>query len=1009
MKRQVAIILSLVLVLGSMVPKAMGSIEQFKDGDVIVKYIGEKLPEGKVFNIEEVYHFENAQEGAFSLVHYTSHTLNTQKLIDKLQKVKGVVYAESNASCYMTALTNDPYVWKMWYLNNNEDTNMTSEGAENSSEAQLPVNIDIASLWLKDKALKENVVALIDTGVDYTHPDLVENMWENTTSLPGKCGYNFIDDNADPMDEIGHGTHCAGIIAAKVNNEIGIAGMSHQTKIMALKHIDESGEGKVNQAIAAYQYVLDAKKEGVNIVAICNAWGSKENPKALEDIIVAAGEAGIISVCAAGNSGLDLDQDKIFPPGYNLPYTIVVGASTPNDEIASFSNYGKYTVDVLAPGTSMLSTYNKEAYVPALSNENEVRLGFEDNKIGFTGENISITDQVAFEGNHGLVWELNVTPAQVQYEAGNENAKNSITLDIPESQEERYLGLSFWSQCPANNPEVIPSCYVEAYQNGTWENIGSFNIAANNYWTSEFFKLTAGTTKIRLVALGITETGKLYLDDVGIGKSIGKYCYLQGTSMSAALVSGEVAMLRRLFPNEDIRRIRDRVVGGVNHISSDLVSASGRVDMKRAVENPYAVMHRLIRGDNGNIKIMGQFFGINPGTISLNGEALQVIAWTDTEITAKYMGDFTGFGQFTLTRYEGDTTHQLLPVNNKAYNFTRHAPLPIALSHMAVAAHENKIYVTAGMREDYTPNEALLVYDIKTDTWSQLADLPKTAYLEGYARGAKLVPLKQNLLLVVFDQAQAKNIYYIYNIKEDVWEEKSYEVEPDAREYAALVNYGNEVYMIGGLPKGAHTGDANLSKEIWKLNKEKSWEKVGALNEGRYAPIVSVAGDCLMITGGYNALGQALVSTEIYNGRDIVRGADLPFDGVSNQNTVYGGGEKLYVMTDGISFPVSGIVYNQEAGTWEESPYRLGYTTMEGMGSAAVHNKLYSIGGVADYRPISTVESMQIEANTSENIHASIETSYIIWAIVIGVIIILVILLIIWIRKKRKPKKIYVR
>lgn len=1011
MKRRVAMILSVVLVLGSMVPKAMGNIEPFKEGDVIVKYIGERPPETKGVNIKEVYHFQNAQEGEFSLVHYTSHVLDTQKLIERLQKVEGVIYAESNASCYMTALTNDPYVSNMWYLrqNENSDTNINNEDNQQNDQTAMPANINIESLWVKDEGLKENVVAIIDTGVDYTHPDLVENMWENTTSLPGKYGYNFIDDNADPMDEVGHGTHCAGIIAAKVNNEIGIAGISHQTKIMALKHIDASGEGKVSQAIAAYQYVLDAQKEGVNIVAICNAWGSKENPKALEDIIVAAGEAGIISVCAAGNNRTDLDQDKLFPPGYNLPYTIVVGASTPNDEMASFSNYGKYTVDVFAPGTSMLSTYSKEAYIPALSDTNEVYLGFEDNQIGFNGANISITDQIAFEGKCGLVWQLKKDEVPVQYEVGSSNTPNSITLDLPTSEAERYFGLSFWSQCPANNPENMPTCYVEAYNNGKWENIGAFNIEANNYWTSESFKLIKGTTKVRLVATGITEASKLYLDDVGVGKSIGKYCYLQGTSMSAALVSGEVAMLRRLFPNEEIIRIRDRVIGGVKQLPSSLVSASGRVDMKRAVENPYAVMHKLIRGDNGNIKIKGQFFGINPGTICLNGEALEVMAWTDTEITAKYMGNFTGLGEFVLTRYNGDTTNQLLLVENKAYGFTRHTPLPIALSHMAVANHENKIYVTAGMGEDYTPNEALLVYDIKTDTWTQLADLPQASNLESYARGARMVPMKQHLLLVVFDQSQAKNMYYVYNIKDDVWEEKSYEIMPSAREYPALINYGNEVYMIGGLPKGAHTGNVEISREIWKLNKEKTWEKVGMLNEGRYAPIVDIVGDSLVITGGYNTVGKPLVSTEIYNGKEIISGANLPFDGVSNQNTVYGGGEKLYIMTDGMSFPAAGIVYNKEANNWEESPYRLSYTTMEGMGSVAGHNRLYSIGGVSDYRPVRTLESMPIEGRTGENIKPAIAPSYVIGAIVLTLVIILIILLLIWIRKKRKPKKLYVR
>lgn len=1016
MKRQIAFILSLLMVLSSIVTQAMGNIEKFEEGDVIVKYIGESPPQVKGMNIEEVYTFENALEGNYSLVHYTSHILSTQALIKVFQEIDGVVYAEANVPCYMMALTDAPYTSNVWYLNNEAMNNEAISGEVTYDELDYneesgQVDLGIESLWGKNKDLEENVVALIDTGVDYTHPDLAQNMWQNTTNLPGKYGYNFIEDNEDPMDEVGHGTHCAGLIAAEANNEIGTVGISRKTKIMALKYMDETGKGNVNKVIAAYKYVLDAKKQGVNIVAICNSWGSTQNPKALEDIIVSAGEMGIISVCAAGNNGLNLDQDKVFPAGYHLPYTIVVGASTPNDELANFSNYGKYTVDVLAPGTSMLSTYPQEAYIPTLSTENNLLLDFEDGNIGFSGNNIRIIDQVAFEGTHALMWQLGITPVEEIYEAGNINTNyvNAITLEVSPNEETVYLGLNFWSQCPTNIDGTMPMCYVEAYQNNTWVNVGQFSIESNNFWNSKYFKLGTGITKVRLICHNIAEGSILYLDDVGIGKGTGRYCYLQGTSMSAALVAGEVAMLRRLFPNEGITKLQGRVIGGVDHILTDLVASSGRVNMKRAVENPYAVIQKLIQGDNGNIKIRGQFFGINPGTITLNGAPLDIMAWTDTEITAKYMGDFDGYGEFTLTRYDGGVTKQLLMIENKAYKWIAHAAMPVALTNVGSAVYDHKIYVVGGTLEDQTPSQALLVYDIKIDTWQQLSDLPTINHLQSYASGGSLVPLKEKLLYVTFDEAQAKNIYYIYNIKTDLWEEKNYEVVPQPREYAALINYKNEVYMIGGLPRGDYTGQVELSQDIWQLNKDKHWEKVGTLSEGRYAPIVSVIDDQLIITGGYNTLGEPVISTEIYNGKQIVRGTHLPFAGMSSQNTVFGGGEKLYIMTDGISFPKSGIVYIPSTGTWEESPYRLGYAQMKGMGSATVYNKLYGIGGTADYRIVNTLESIAIENNINENIENSIATPYIIGASIIVILIILIVLIIIWMRKRRKPKKMYIR
>lgn len=1003
MKRQIALILSLLMVLGGSAPYAMGNIKKVEEGDVIVKYLGNMPPKIHLKNAvcNGTYTFENNTEGIYSLAHYTSKACSTKELINAFNKLEGVVYAEANSSCHVAALPNDPYAPNQWYLSNQEID------YERSSQ----VDIGIESLWAKGDELEENVVAIIDTGVDYTHPDLIDNIWDNTTTLPGKHGYNFIDQNDDPMDNIGHGTHCAGIIAAKANNELGITGVSRRTKIMALKYMDETGNGMMSQAIAAYEYIIEAQKQGVNVVAISNSWENTDNPKALEDIIRSAGEKGIISVCAAGNSGANLDIEKTFPAGYNSPYTIVVAASTPDDQLASFSCYGKDTVDVAAPGTSMLSCYNREAYIPTLSNDNTILLNFEDNIIGFLGNNISITDQVAFEGTHALAWQLTPSPMEEMYIEGDTNIKyvNEITLDIPEAAENLYLGLNFWSQCPIRNEGMPPICYVEAYQNNMWMNIGRLNIESINFWNSNFFEISPGTTKLRLICTGIAEGSTLYLDDVGVGKTTGKYFYLQGTSTAAPVVTGEVAMLKRLFPNEDTTKIRARVVGGVDHTMPGMVASDGRINVKRAVENPYAVMNELIQGDNGNIKIKGQFFGINPGVLTLNGQQLEVTAWTDTEITAKYTGGFDGYGEFALTRGDGETSTQLLIINNKAYNWTHHAPMPLALKNAVAVAYGDMIYVMGGTLEDNEPSQALLAYNIKEDYWSRLTDLPATDNIASYASGSGAAGLKDKILFVTFDSKYNKNDYYVYSIKEDVWEKQEYEVVPEPREYAAVVAYDNEVYMVGGIPRGDYTGQEALSQDIWKLSKDKKWEKVVSLNEGRYAPIVAVVEDKMVITGGRMDNGSAVVSTETYDGKQIERGTDLPYAGLDRQNTVFGGGKKLYVMTDGISFESSGLIYALDTATWENSSYRLGYKRIEGVASAASNDNLYGIGGTADYRFMNSVESIAIEGNLPETIGTTNYRPYIIGGGIIIVVIVLIILIVLWLKKRRKPKKMYIR
>ena len=194
---------------------------------------------------------------------------------------------------------NDPMFNEQWALSNTGQNG----GKENADMSALKA-------WEKTRGDSNVVIAVLDTGVDYTHPDLVTNMWFRPDNVPQYTddelgtfndtnGFDAADNQSDPMDDNGHGTHCAGIIGAEGNNDEGIAGINWKVQIMPLKFLGKGGFGSVKDAIESINYAIDRKRNGVNIRVISASWGSTQYSKALEDAIRAAGEAGIL-ICRGG-------------------------------------------------------------------------------------------------------------------------------------------------------------------------------------------------------------------------------------------------------------------------------------------------------------------------------------------------------------------------------------------------------------------------------------------------------------------------------------------------------------------------------------------------------------------------------------------------------------------------------------------------------------------------------------------------------------------------------------
>lgn len=247
-----------------------------------------------------------------------------------------VEYAEPDYQLQPTLVPNDPQFNVLWGLKNPSTTY---------------ADISAPTGWDTLNSAANVVVAVIDSGVRYTHEDLAANMWINPRD--GSHGFNALDGSNNPWDDNGHGTLVAGVIGAAGNNGKGVAGVAWRVQLMACKFLDSTGNGFVSDAIECIEF---ARTNGAQVINA--SWGGYAFSAALADAVADAGRAGIVFVAAAGNDGANNDATPFYPASYSLDNVVSVTATTPSDALASFSNYGAQSVHLGAPGYSIYSTCN---------------------------------------------------------------------------------------------------------------------------------------------------------------------------------------------------------------------------------------------------------------------------------------------------------------------------------------------------------------------------------------------------------------------------------------------------------------------------------------------------------------------------------------------------------------------------------------------------------------------------------------------------------------------------
>ncbi len=292
--------------------------------------------------------------------------LSVKEAVDNYNRSGLVEFAEPNYVYHADVIPDDTRFSELWGLHNTG-----GGGCKNDAD------IDAPEAWDFITGSSNFVIMVIDTGMDYRHSDLTDNRWVNPAEKNGTAGVDddsngYIDDiygidtvnhDSDPMDDAGHGTHVSGTIGAVGNNSAGVVGVMWDATIMPCKFLDASGSGTTAGAIECLDYAVDMKmNHGHDIRLTSNSWGGGGFSSALKSAIDSTKQQGMLFIAAAGNDHRDTDVIPHYPSSYTSKNIVAVASTDCNDNLSSFSNWGLTSVDVAAPGSSILSTLPGDSY-----------------------------------------------------------------------------------------------------------------------------------------------------------------------------------------------------------------------------------------------------------------------------------------------------------------------------------------------------------------------------------------------------------------------------------------------------------------------------------------------------------------------------------------------------------------------------------------------------------------------------------------------------------------------
>ena len=326
----------------------------YKANEVLIKYQPTMATAQRSVALSSVNAIASKAVGRTGYHLVKLQNISTQQAISKLRLQAGVASVQPNFIYHASVTANDSSYGQLWGLQNNAQT-VTNPSYNFHNPGTAGMDMDATLAWDQITDCSSVTVAVIDTGVHYNHEDLTSNMWDGTGAGYANHGYDYVDNDNDPMDTHGHGTHVAGTIGAIGNNNTGTTGVCWQASIMAIRVLDTSGSGDTADIIQGVNF---ATTNGARVISMSLGGGGFD--AALNNAIANAAGAGVAVVVAAGNDGIDNDTTPTptYPCNYTQPNLLCVAALDQAYSLADFSNTGATSVDVGAPGTNIMSTWN---------------------------------------------------------------------------------------------------------------------------------------------------------------------------------------------------------------------------------------------------------------------------------------------------------------------------------------------------------------------------------------------------------------------------------------------------------------------------------------------------------------------------------------------------------------------------------------------------------------------------------------------------------------------------
>lgn len=507
--------------------------------------------------------------------------------VAELSSTPGVKYAQPNYIYHATALPNDPDFSELWGLQN---TGQTVDATAGTSGA----DISVASAWDTVTDCSTVTVAVIDSGVDYLHEDLSGEIWTNTAETAANVtdddtngyvddtmGWDFVQDDNDPMDYQYHGTHVAGTIGASGNNATGGTGVCWNATIMPLRVLNSTGAGTTANIVAAIDYAV---ANGADIINMSLGGTSGSDGDLMDLAIADADSAGVLVIAAAGNSADDNDATPHYPASYEQPNIIAVAATDQNDELASYSNFGATSVDVAAPGSNIYSTYTPDRVTVGCdwnfdTGTMEGWTGATYDTSGASPSSVANTVAVTSSEYSSASYSLTDTPG-TDYDDDRLYTAVSPACDLS-GEEGGVLDFAAYYTTEPPFPAVYDYIDIQGSNDASsWSTLMGGAAGTNGGWDDYSLDLTdydGEATTYFLVFLqtdgSYSNYDGFYIDDVsvtvpGTVRDGTQYAHLNGTSMATPHVSGLAALIWAAEPGLTHTEVRSRVIDNGDPLAS---------------------------------------------------------------------------------------------------------------------------------------------------------------------------------------------------------------------------------------------------------------------------------------------------------------------------------------------------------------------------------------------------------------------------------------------------------